>query len=41
MASTTCKGISLIGLLKDLGVEGLRPVRLYYDNKVTIHISSN
>ncbi|GAV71858.1 hypothetical protein CFOL_v3_15347 [Cephalotus follicularis] len=41
MASTTCEVIWILGLLKDLGVEGLNPVSLHCDNKVALHIAAN
>ncbi|GKD25959.1 ribonuclease H-like domain-containing protein, partial [Tanacetum coccineum] len=41
MASTTCKILWLVNLLKDLGVEGLLPMPLYCDSTSAIQIAAN
>ncbi|GJY13199.1 putative RNA-directed DNA polymerase [Tanacetum coccineum] len=41
LASTTCKVIWVIKILKYLGVEGLLPAHLYYNSSFTISISGN
>ena len=41
MASTTCKVLWLLYLLKDLHVSHDRPVLMYCDNQVALHIAAN
>ena len=41
MASTTCKVLWLLYLLKDLHVSHDRPVLMYCDNQATLHIAAN
>ena len=41
MAHTTCERVWLLGLLKDLRVPHMRPVVLYCDNQVALHIADN
>lgn len=41
LAKTTKEIIKLINLLKNMLTNFPRPIDLFYDNKVTIHIASN
>jgi hypothetical protein len=41
MATTCCEITWLQYILKDLNVRHERPVKLFYNNKVAIHIASN
>ncbi|KAM2907141.1 hypothetical protein COP2_046811 [Malus domestica] len=41
MATTCCEVTWLKNILKDLGVDHMQPVALFYDNQAAIHIASN
>ncbi|GAV70396.1 hypothetical protein CFOL_v3_13894 [Cephalotus follicularis] len=41
MAATICEVIWILSLQKDLNVKSLEPVKLFCDNKTTLHIIAN
>lgn len=41
MGSTTSEITCILGLFKDMGVNGMEPMYLFCDNDVAIHISNN
>lgn len=41
IATTCCEVIWLLGILKDLGVDHLKPTLMYCNNNTALHIAIN